>query len=67
MLLCAVLGSWIQCVGLQECTPTIYSIYGVIVVVSSLKTYSLGPHGLYSTPGSSVFHCILEFAQFHVP
>ena len=29
-------------------------------------TSSLQPHGLYSMPGSSVHHYLLEFAQIHV-
>ena len=27
---------------------------------------TLRPHGLYSTPGSPVLHCLLQFAQIHI-
>ena len=35
-------------------------------VAKSTLFISLWPHGLYSKPGSSVLHCLPDFAQIHV-
>ena len=38
----------------------------LFVVVQSVMSNSLQPHGLHSTPGFPVLHCLSEFAQTQV-
>ena len=42
-------------------------MFPVVIVFQSLScVWLLQPHGQYSTPGTSVFHCLPEFAQILV-
>ena len=50
--------SWVTCLE--------YKNSFVVVVQSHVMFNSLQPHGLCSTPGFPVLHCLLEFAQTHV-